>query len=98
MRKVAGWLFSSLDCVVEAPNEWQFDFDGLPPLNPSRIFALEFGAYLHFSIIDPLQLSVKIFNLKSPKRAGRSQGRNTVDPVVRRPSRSRWARAASARG
>ena len=27
MRKVAGWLFSSLDCVVEAPNEWQFDFD-----------------------------------------------------------------------
>jgi dihydrofolate reductase len=27
MRKVAGWLFSSLDGVVEAPNEWQFDFD-----------------------------------------------------------------------
>jgi dihydrofolate reductase len=25
MRKVAAWLFISLDGVVEAPNEWQFD-------------------------------------------------------------------------
>ena len=25
MRKVASWLFISLDGVVEAPNEWQFD-------------------------------------------------------------------------
>jgi dihydrofolate reductase len=25
MRKVAAWLFMSLDGVVEAPNEWQFD-------------------------------------------------------------------------
>ncbi len=25
MRKVASWLFMSLDGVVEAPNEWQFD-------------------------------------------------------------------------
>jgi dihydrofolate reductase len=25
MRKVASWLFVSLDGVVEAPNEWQFD-------------------------------------------------------------------------
>jgi len=25
MRKVVSWLFSSLDGVVEAPNEWQFD-------------------------------------------------------------------------
>jgi dihydrofolate reductase len=27
MRKVAAWLFSSLDGVVEAPDQWQFDFD-----------------------------------------------------------------------
>jgi dihydrofolate reductase len=27
MRKVAGWLFIALDGVVEAPGEWQFDFD-----------------------------------------------------------------------
>jgi dihydrofolate reductase len=25
MRKVSAWLFMSLDGVVEAPNEWQFD-------------------------------------------------------------------------
>jgi dihydrofolate reductase len=25
MRKVVSWLFTSLDGVVEAPNEWQFD-------------------------------------------------------------------------
>ena len=25
MRKVVSWLFISLDGVVEAPNEWQFD-------------------------------------------------------------------------
>src|SRR5688572_5340763 len=25
MRKVVAWLFMSLDGVVEAPNEWQFD-------------------------------------------------------------------------
>jgi len=25
MRKVSSWLFMSLDGVVEAPNEWQFD-------------------------------------------------------------------------
>ncbi len=25
MREVAAWLFMSLDSVVEAPNEWQFD-------------------------------------------------------------------------
>ena len=25
MRKVVAWLFISLDGVVEAPNEWQFD-------------------------------------------------------------------------
>jgi len=25
MKKVASWLFITLDGVVEAPNEWQFD-------------------------------------------------------------------------
>lgn len=25
MRKISSWLFISLDGVVEAPNEWQFD-------------------------------------------------------------------------
>jgi len=30
MRKVVAWLFTSLDGVVEAPNEWQFDvFDDI---------------------------------------------------------------------
>lgn len=27
MRKVTAWLFSTVDGVVEAPDQWQFDFD-----------------------------------------------------------------------
>ncbi|MFC4945905.1 dihydrofolate reductase family protein [Pseudonocardia sp. GCM10023141] len=39
MRKVSASLFSSLDLVVEAPNEWQFDFDDEMGAEMSRALA-----------------------------------------------------------
>ena len=42
MRKVVSWLFISLDGVVEAPNEWQFDvFDADMGANVDALSAAE---------------------------------------------------------
>lgn len=42
MRKVVSWLFISLDGVVEAPNEWQFDlFDDDMGANVDALSAAE---------------------------------------------------------